>query len=74
MDLLKRKDIINETKATAIRKYVTGRLNKPGLSEDGETENPTVEKQKLLDIIATKAFMSYTMTYNELPEEFKELE
>ena len=38
MDLLKRKDIVNETKATAIKKYVTGRLNEPRLSEDGETE------------------------------------
>ena len=74
MDLLKRKDISNETKATAIRKYVTGRLNTAGLSEDGETEYSTVEKKTLLDIIATKAFMNYTMTYNELPEEFKELD
>ena len=67
MHLLRRKDIKNDTKAEAIDRYVLK------IAED-EGENDNEQKQQLLDKIAKESFIGYTLTFDDLPGDFNELD
>ena len=67
MHLLRRKDIINDIKAQAIDRYVLKIVE-----DEGQNENE--QKQQLLEKIAEESFMGYTLTFDDLPGDFIELE